>query len=124
GSAPHVLPEPRTATAARGSCERPRNLQRLPGRDHLAEPPLVRTVAAVLVGMIAAHEVGVALTERMPVRVLIQAEHGERAPLGLAESRWLAVPVAREARRNRVQRVGEIAPSRRRVGAVGGELAA
>src|SRR6185312_13623754 len=61
----------------------------------------------------------------MPIGILAESEHGQRPPLRLAEarrSRALANPP--EPARDGVERVGEVAPSWRRVGAIGGELAA
>src|SRR6185312_10796454 len=67
----------------------------------------------------------IALAELMPVGILGEAEHGQRAPLGLAEARMRAlVSNAPEPARYRIERIGKVAPRWRRVRAVGGEPAA
>ena len=102
----------RPATSA--AADRPRSLRPAAPRG---------AVAAVLVRMVAAHQARIALAQRVAVGVLAEAEHRQRAPLGLAEARRLCA--ARGLRPNRP----EIASSGsakslhagRRVGAVGGE---
>src|SRR3954451_13272985 len=60
----------------------------------------------------------------MAVGILAEPQHGERALLQLAEARGLRVAVPAKPRRDRVERIREVAPPRRRVGSAGGEPAA
>src|SRR5688572_15683247 len=73
-------------------------------------------VAAVLVGMVAPHQLRIAAAQRVAVAVLAQPEHRQGAPLGLGEARLRPFAGEAEARGNRVERVGEIAPRRSRSG--------
>src|SRR5690242_18835179 len=85
----------------------------------------MRAVAAVLVGMITAHEVRIALPHSVPVGVLAEPKHRQRPLLRLRETRRLCLlAYLAEAGGNGVERIGEIAPPRRRIGAVCGEAAA
>ncbi len=105
-----------------GSRERRRALEPLIGGDHLAQCAFVAAVAAVAIGMVAADEIGIGPAQRAAIGVDLQAERIERAPI-LARQR-LAVPAlgarrdaAAKARVDRIERIGEVRPSRRAIGA-------
>ena len=74
-------PEPRTATAGRGSREGPRAFERLIGFDHLAELRLVAAVAAVSVRMIAADQFRIAAAEPVQIGVILEVKLGKRVTL-------------------------------------------
>ena len=109
---------------ARYSGERRRALQRLVGCDNLAELLFETAVTAIAVGMEFAHQLGIALPQRGAVDVFSQAKHAQRMPL----ARGKAVdPPSRAAgtkpRPDGVERIGEIAPCRRRIGSCRAERA-
>src|SRR6476659_3717936 len=61
----------------------------------------------------------------MQVGVLTEPQYRQGPSLGLAEARRLGwITNAPKATRDRLERIGKVAPPRRRIGAVGGELAA
>src|SRR3546814_846986 len=75
-------PRPRTARArypcpfrlATWLCENPALAQKLIGRHHLAQSRLMAAVAAVAVGVISAHQLAVAATQRRAVGTPLQPQ--------------------------------------------------
>src|SRR5690348_6383010 len=80
------------------------------------------TIAAVLVRVVAAHEVRIALADCVQVRVVAEAEDSQRAMFVLAEGRRSgALADMPEPSGDRLKRIGVVAPLRRRICAVRGE---
>src|SRR3954470_17347033 len=80
-------------------------------------------VAAVLVGVVTPHQLRITAAERVAVGILAQSQHRQRAALRPGKTRWSAIGPP-ETRRDRVERIGKIAPPWRRVRTIGGELSA
>src|SRR5687767_11730793 len=53
--------------------------------DHRLQRFLVAAVAAIMVGMVAAQEIGIAKSQRAPVGIGSKAEHLQRLAVGRAE---------------------------------------
>src|SRR3954452_11386833 len=81
-------------------------------------------VAAVLVRVVAADEARIALAQLVAVGVFAQAKDRQRPPLSLAEPRCTALADMPKSGRYRVERIGKVAPTRRRIGTVRGKLPA
>src|SRR4051812_43976538 len=99
-------------------------LERRISLDHCLQCFLVAAVAAVAVGMVKADELGIAGAKAAAVDVEIEAEHAQMPAVALADLAPVGAhprPPVGEARADRVERVDEIGPARRRRSAGGAE---
>jgi len=83
------------------------------GGDHGLQRAFVAAVATVAIGMIATDQFGVALAKRPAIGVLPEPENAKRAAILLAQRPTVGAGLAvlGVARADRVERIGEVAPS-------------